>query len=221
MGRIAVIVLAAGRSTRFVGREPSKLLAPVGGTPLVRHAVHAAVEAGVGDVFVVTGARASDVADALAGLPVQLVNEPRFGDGIARSLRRGIEAVHDADAAVVALGDQPGLLPDAYRRVSARWYGSGAQIVVPRYAGSIAPAHPVLFAASVYPELLELDGDVGARAVIARDPSRVIEAPLEWPAPGDVDTVGDLDALIETSLRDRTESRAPNPPASNTRNLDS
>ena len=216
MARIAVIVLAAGRSTRFVGREPSKLLAPVRGIPLVRHAVHAAVEADVGDVFVVTGARASEVADALAGLPVHVVNEPRFGDGMARSLRRGVEAAQDADAAVIALGDQPALLPDAYRRVSARWRASGAPIVVPRYSGSIAPAHPVLFAASVYPELLELNGDVGARVVIARDPTRVIEEPLEWPAPGDVDTVDDLEALTGAARLAPTQSGTPTPPASNT-----
>jgi molybdenum cofactor cytidylyltransferase len=195
MARIGVIVLAAGRSTRFTGPESSKLLARVGGVPLVRAAVRAAVDAQLGDVVVVTGARAGDVVETLAGLPITVVHAARFADGMAHSLRRGIEAVRDTAAAMIALGDQPGLRPDAYRRVADRWREAGGSIVVPRYAGNDAPAHPVLFAAHVYPELLALDGDVGARSVIARDPSRVVEEPLEWPAPGDVDTVADLDAL--------------------------
>ena len=195
MARIGVIVLAAGRSTRFLGREPSKLVAPVDGAPLVRRAVGAAMDADVGDVVVVTGAKAADVEAALAGLSIRIVNAPRFAEGVAYSLRSGVEAVRDTDAALIALGDQPAVRPDAYRRVAARWRVSGAPIIVPRYAGSTALAHPVLFAAPIYPELLALDGDVGARSVITRNPSRVIEEPLDWPAPRDVDTVEDLEAL--------------------------
>ena len=195
MSGLAVVVLAAGRATRFAGREPSKLLARVDGVPLVRQAVAAAVDADVGEVVVVTGARAHEVEEALVGLPIRFAHEPHFDDGMAHSLRRGVEAVRDADAAMIALGDQPGVLPDAYRRIAARWRESGAPIVVPRYAGSSVPAHPVLFAAAIFPELLALEGDVGARSVIARDASRVVDEPVEWPAPRDVDTIEDLDAL--------------------------
>jgi molybdenum cofactor cytidylyltransferase len=195
MTRVGVVVLAAGRSTRFAGPEPSKLLALVDGTPIVRRAVSAALDANVGEVVVVTGAQAREVENAISGMTVTVVYEPCFGDGMSHSLRRGIEALAAADAAMIALGDQPGVRPDAYRRVAARWRESGAPIVVPRYAGSSAPAHPALFAASIYPELLALDGDVGARSVIARSASRLVEERLEWPAPRDVDTVEDLQAL--------------------------
>ena len=85
------------------------------------------------------------------------------------------------------------------------------------YAGSIAPAHPVLFDAALFPELLALDGDVGARAVIARDASRVVEVAIEWPAPRDVDTIEDLEALAgHPSPSASSDPRGTSRPVSNT-----
>lgn len=215
MTRLAVIVLAAGRSTRFAGADQSKLLALVGGVTVVRRAVDSAIAAAVGDVVVVTGARRAEVEHALAGTLVRFVHEPRFADGMAYSLRRGVEASHDADAVLVALGDQPGMRPDAYRLVAARWRASDAAIVVPRYAGDDTPAHPVLFASSTYPELFELEGDVGARAVVARDPTRVVQESLPWPPPPDIDTVQDLEAFTKEHSRERAEPAARSRSSSN------
>jgi molybdenum cofactor cytidylyltransferase len=116
---------------------------------------------------------------------------------MAVSLRRGVTALEpDVDALMISLGDQPGMLAEAYRAVVSRWRTSRSSIVVPRYADASGPAHPTLFASEVFSELLALDGDVGARSVVARDPSRVTEATLEWRAPRDVDTLDDLDSLL-------------------------
>jgi len=203
VARIGVILLAAGRSSRFASGS-HKLLASIDGVPVIRLAVTAAVDADVGDVYVVTGAQGSAVTNALDGLSVRVAHEPAFADGMAVSLRCGINAVHGwADAAMIALGDQPGMRPEAYRRVAAQWTESHAAVVVPRYAAATAPAHPTLFGAAIFDELLALEGDAGARSVIARDPSRVVEAPLEWPAPRDVDTVEDL----ELTMRELTIAR--------------
>ena len=198
MIRLGVIVLAAGRSTRYAHRGGHKLLARVGDAPVVHHAVLAAVNSGVGDVVVVTGAESELVAGAVADLPLRVEHEPRFADGMAVSLKRGVETLRaTTDAILIALGDQPGMRPEAYRRVVSRWMETRASIVVPCYAGSSTPAHPTLFSAAVYDELLALRGDVGARAVVIRDPSRVEEAALEWPAPRDIDTQDDLAVVIE------------------------
>ncbi|HUQ84224.1 MAG TPA: nucleotidyltransferase family protein [Gemmatimonadaceae bacterium] len=197
MARLGVIVLAAGRSTRYAAGG-HKLLARVGHAPVVRHAVLAAVNSGVGDVVVVTGAESEAVARAVADLPVRVEHEPQYAEGMAVSLKRGVSTLRDsADAILVALGDEPGMRPGAYRRVVGHWLETRASIVVPCYAGSSVPAHPTLFNAAVYHELLALHGDVGARAVVTRDPSRVAEAALEWPAPCDVDTQDDLAAVTE------------------------
>ena len=210
MARLVVIVLAAGRSTRFAAGERSKLVALVGSVPVVRRAVDAAVAAAVGDVVVVTGANATEVEQAVDSLPVRVVHAARSAEGMAHSLRCGVEAAGDVDAVLVSLGDQPGVRPESYRRIVERWRETDALVVVPRYAGNATPAHPVLFASSIYPELLQLDGDVGARSVIMRDPARIAEVLLDWPAPRDVDTLDDLEALTQDA-RERAEPRASTP----------
>jgi molybdenum cofactor cytidylyltransferase len=202
MSRLGVIVLAAGRSTRYASEAGHKLLARAGDAPVVRHAVLAAVNSRVGDIVVVTGAESELVTRAVADLPVNVQHEPRYAEGMAVSLGRGVEALRETtDAILIALGDQPGMRPDAYRRVVSRWLETRASIVVPIYAGSSTPAHPILFSGAVYDELLALRGDVGARAVVTRDPSRVAEAELQWPAPRDVDTQDDLAGVIEELSR--------------------
>ena len=121
--RIAAIVLAAGRSTRMGG--PNKLLAEIGGRPLVRIAAEAALASRARPVIVVTGHQREQVEEALAGLPVRLVHNPDFADGLGTSLKAGIAAVPaDADGAIVCLGDMPQVdaAPDrpADRRLRSR-----------------------------------------------------------------------------------------------------
>jgi len=198
MTGIGIVVLAAGRSTRFAAGRRSKLLALVGDTPLVRLAVNAALDAQVGDVVVITGDRSDEVARSLAGLPARIVREPRFADGMATSLGRGVLELRSADAILVTLGDVPGVLPEAYRRIAARWQATGAAIVVPRYADATGPSPPTLFGSVLFDELLALRGDVGARSVIARHASVVVEEPMAWPAPRDVDTLDELDDYLNT-----------------------
>ncbi len=197
-------MLAAGRSTRFATAASSKLLASVRGASLVRLAVTAAVDADVGEVVVVTGDRSDDVASSLAGLRARVVREPRFADGMATSLRRGVLELTTADAIMVALGDMPGVVPEAYRRIAARWRATGAPIVVPRYANAQAQSHPTLFGSALFDDLLALRGDVGARSIIVRHASQVVEEALEWPAPRDVDTVDDLNAYLTAERTDDT-----------------
>ena len=201
MPGIGIVVLAAGRSTRFAAGGGSKLLALAGDTPLVRLAVNAALDAQVGEVVVITGDRSDDVARSLAGLPARVVREPRFADGMATSLGRGVLELRAADAIMITLGDVPGVLPEAYRRIAARWQATGAAIVVPRYADATAPSPPTLFGSALFDELLALRGDVGARSIIARHASVVVEEPMAWSAPRDVDTLDDLDEYLKT---DRT-----------------
>ena len=219
--RVGVVVLAAGRSSRF-GHGAHKLLATTGDVPLVRLSVSAAVDADIGRVVVVTGAQAERVEQALDGLPVRLVREPAFANGMSVSLRRGVITLErDVDALLISLGDQPHMRADAYREVVSRWRESRSPIVVPRYADESGPAHPTLFAAEIFAELLALEGDVGARSVVARDASRVAEAALRWPAPRDVDTPEDLEALLGERISTRSSAHdsgsvSSNPPTKTT-----
>jgi len=203
MASISIIVLAAGRASRFSAAGDHKLLATLDDAPIVRHAVRAAIDSSVGPVILVTGAEAARVEQAVAGLDVRVVHEPAFADGMSVSLGRGLrEVAPRSDAVVVALGDQPLVRPDAYRRLVDVWATTGSPIVTPRYAGATGPSHPVLFSARVFDELFAIRGDTGARDVIARDPSRVASAMLDWQAPIDVDTSADLARLTsDRSIR--------------------
>jgi molybdenum cofactor cytidylyltransferase len=184
-----VAVLAAGAGTRFAdtGGDGHKLLADIGGAPLVIRTVEAAVTAGIGDVVVVTGA--VDLGDVLADLPVRLVANDRWGEGLATSLQVAV-AVARADGSsslVVGLGDQPGVTPGAWRAVAE--HAPDAPIVVASYGGR--RGNPVRLHGAVW-HLLPTTGDEGGRALIRRRPDLVTEVACDGD-PHDVDTREDLD----------------------------
>ena len=77
--------------------------------------------------------------------------------------------------------------------VIARWRETGKPIVSASYRG--VRGHPVLFARPVFPELLQLHGDAGARLLIERTPERVSYVQVDAPMPPDIDTSGELEAL--------------------------
>ena len=199
---IAAVVLAAGLSRRM---GQAKLLLPAGGRPIIRHAVDGVRAAGLDPVLVVTGPDSAPIEAALAGLDVRIVVNPAPEAGQAGSVRTGVAALPDAvDAVLIALGDQPSLAPDIIPALLAAHRTSGRPIVAPRYQDG--PGNPVLFDRAIFPELLALVGDRGARPVITRDPARVEWVALDVPMPPDVDTPADYEKI-------RSAFRPANPPA--------
>jgi len=174
---VAAIILAAGRSTRMGG--PNKLLAELEGKKLVRIATEQALASKASEVIVVTGHQAELVEQALAGLKVKFVRNPDFAGGLASSVKAGIAAVPaNADGAIVCLGDMP--LIDA--NLIDRLIGSfapdrGNLIVVPVADGR--RGNPVLWSRRFFAELMTLDGDIGARHLIAKHGEAVAEVPVE------------------------------------------
>jgi molybdenum cofactor cytidylyltransferase len=185
--RVAAVVLAAGRSTRMGG--PNKLLAEIARRPLVRIAAEEALASRAGPVIVVTGHQRAEVEKVLAGLPVRFVHNPDFADGLGTSLRAGIAAVPaDADGAIVCLGDMPqvdaGLID---RLIGAFDPDRSALIVMPTFEGK--RGNPVLWSRRFFPDLMAIEGDVGARHLIGSYGEAVVEVPVEGKAAlVDVDT---------------------------------
>jgi molybdenum cofactor cytidylyltransferase len=106
----------------------------------------------------------------------------------------GIRALPgEIGAALIALGDQPGVPAHVIPALLEALKISGKAIAAPRYADGLG--NPVLFAASVFPELLELTGDRGARSVIERDRGRVAIVEIAQAMPPDIDTPDDYDRL--------------------------
>jgi molybdenum cofactor cytidylyltransferase len=185
--RIAAVLLAAGRSTRMGG--PNKLLAEIGGKPLVRIAAEQALASRARPVIVVTGHQRDKVEAALQGLDVRTVHNPNFADGLSTSVKTGLAAVPEtADGAIVCLADMPQVTaPLIDKLVAAFDPERGALVVIPTIDGK--RGNPVVWARRFFPELMGLDGDVGARHLIGRYPEAVAEVPLtDTAALVDVDT---------------------------------
>jgi molybdenum cofactor cytidylyltransferase len=188
---IAGVVLAAGLSRRM-GR--AKMLMPVDGRAIVRHAVESVLAGGVDSVWVVTGPDVEPVEAALAGLAVQIVVNPAPEEGQASSLRAGIAALPaSVDAVLIALGDQPALAPSIIPALLAARRTSPKLIVAPRYRDG--QGNPVVFRREIFPELLRLTGDQGARPIIQKEPARVEWVELDLPMPPDVDTPADYEKI--------------------------
>jgi molybdenum cofactor cytidylyltransferase len=186
---IAGVVLAAGLARRFGSQ---KLVEPIGGVPLVRKTVDALLGATLGEIVVVLGSDAGAVGAVLAGLPVRLVTNPEYARGMSTSVRAGIGALAPtAEAALIALGDQPGVGAPIVDRLVERYRAGGAPIVAPIYRGGVR-GNPVLFDRSMFDELRAITGDQGARSVIARAPGRVALVDLDVEMPGDIDRREDM-----------------------------
>jgi molybdenum cofactor cytidylyltransferase len=158
---IAAIVLAAGQSRRMEGKN--KLLEEFKGKPLVRRAVEAAFGSKASPVLVVTGKESDAIRKALAGLDVRFVNNPDFAEGLSSSLKTGLRAVPDESAgAVICLGDMPQISSALIDKLIDGFAPDrGALIVAP--VKNKQRGNPVLWARRFFPELLKLDGDMGAR----------------------------------------------------------
>jgi 8-oxo-dGTP diphosphatase len=172
---IVAVVLAAGASTRM--GEP-KLLLPLRGKSLVRRVVEEAVASRAKQTIVVTGAHREPIERELRGLPVKLVHNPEYAEGMSTSLRAGLRAARTAvDAALILLADQP--LVDRHVLDSLiELYGrSGAAIVQPSYGGQ--PGNPVLWDRRLFGELMAEQGDRGGREILRRRAAEV--ARLELP----------------------------------------
>lgn len=162
--RIAALVLAAGRSTRM--GERNKLLEPVGGKSLLRHAIDAAQASSASSLTVVTGHEAERIRAELEGTSAAFTHNPDYTEGLSTSLIKGLDAVPaDADGAVVLLGDMPGVSAQTIDRLIAAFSpDDGRGICVPTFNGR--RGNPVLWSRRYFSEMKNLAGDIGAKALI-------------------------------------------------------
>jgi molybdenum cofactor cytidylyltransferase len=189
---IGGVVLAAGGASRF---GSPKQLAELDGVALLQHAVDAmlAVPA-VDPIVVVLGAEAPRVRDAVDFGGARAVECADWQEGMAASLRCGVEAVGDCEWVLVTLGDQPRVTPQVIAAVMdhAESAPIGTAAVRATYDG--VAGHPVALGRAILPHVAQLRGDVGARELLGHATVRTFEA-AHLCDPGDVDTPQDLEAL--------------------------
>lgn len=202
---VAAVILAAGLGTRF-GPE-AKLLADIGGKPLVRRVAEAALASRARPVLAVLGARRGAVAAALSGLDVAVLDNPLFAKGLSTSLRAGFSALPESTAAVVVLlGDMPLVPPALIDRLVEAWLATKPAAVVPTHGGR--RGNPVVLSRLLEPDIMALAGDRGAGPLL-RDRVEVLELPVEEAVVlADVDTPEELE---RARLLSNDAARAPRP----------
>ena len=188
----SALILAAGAGRRFGG---GKLLADLGGAPVIRRTAEAVVSAGFGEVVVATGAAHLPITAALDGLACRIVPTPDWEEGMAASLRAGLAALGTPERGVfVFLGDMP-LVPVALCPQLAGLAQAAGYAARPRVRGK--PGHPAAFTRAALPDLVRLTGDVGAAALLKGRSEGV--AYLDTEATGavlDIDSPEDLAAVV-------------------------
>lgn len=187
---IALIVLAAGNSTRMGG--PNKLLMQWRGQPLIRQSVARLEHVPAARRIFVTGRdNAEVIAAAQLGQDWQVIHNRDAVTGLASSLRLGLGALDKRQLALVALGDMPDVSPEVFHALMDAWVPS-AYAIVPVYQGNWG--NPVLLGAKAIADCSTLIGDRGARGLLNAHKDACIE--VVTTCSGilfDIDTAADFD----------------------------
>lgn len=194
--RVAIILLAAGASRRL--GSPKQLL-PYRGRSLLHHAVEVALASALGPVFVVLGASAEQLKPVLQALPVKIVENPGWAEGIGASIRAGMKSVQnlgDLEAVLLMVCDQPFVTPELLQRLVETQRVTGKRLVACEYDNTLGV--PALFDHTFFPALQSLQGDQGAKSILIQWEQEVARLPFpegRW----DIDTREDYQAVEEAS----------------------
>jgi molybdenum cofactor cytidylyltransferase len=162
---VGLIILAAGASTRM--GTPKQLL-PYRGRSFVRHIAEVAIASVCQPIAVVLGANAERIKPEISQLPVQIVENQQWAEGMSSSIRVGLEALlgvnQNLEAVAIALCDQPFVSSQTLDRIVEAYHFTGKPIIASEYAGTLGV--PVLFSHTLFSELMALKSNEGAKQLI-------------------------------------------------------
>lgn len=201
---VAIIILAAGRSSRMSPDAGHKLLATFDGVPLVRRVAIRAIECKASRIYVVTGYRHEEIETCLVDLDMTIAFNPAFASGMSSSLVAGLTmpGVTDHDGVLILLADMPAITTDNLDQlIEAFATSKGRSIVRAGHAGT--SGNPVILPKALYPSALTLQGDRGAKSLIESCDLDIVEIDIGKAAIVDVDTQSDLQRLggVPSQLR--------------------
>jgi molybdenum cofactor cytidylyltransferase len=190
--KIEAVVLAAGQSRR--SGMIHKLTAEFEGEPLLRRTVATSIEAGFPKPHVVLGFQRETFETQLSGLACSIIVNHDFAAGISTSLKCAIASLdRTMDGALILLADMPVLTAADIRKLTTAFQKSGGLAIV-RATDNGKRGNPVILPRSVFPEIMKLQGDVGAKPVIEGFDGKVIDVEIGRAASIDVDTVEAIQA---------------------------
>ncbi len=185
-GNVTAVVLAAGRSTRM--GTTNKMLARLEGKPLLTHVLEAARGSRAGDVLAVTGHDREKTAALIAAAGAQEVHNRAFADGMSTSLRVGVGAVPEtSEGVLVLLGDMPRINSQMIDRMIEMFVAAPPGSIIMASHGGVR-GNPVLWPKQHFHALMRIEGDKGARDLIAEHARDVIAVELGEAAGFDLDT---------------------------------
>jgi len=205
--RVAGILLAAGASTRM---GETKQLLPLGEKTLVERVLIEALTSELERIVLVLGYQAGDIKKVITPpFPqpkLSIIENRQFKEGISSSIIAGLSEIENThDHAMILLGDMPFIDRDLINLLLRRYLRSGLPIGAIK--GKERPVHPVIFSRELYPELLILRGDVGARALFTKYSDQVCLIEPERPYDGrDIDTPEDY-AEFQSSLKNQGDEQ--------------
>lgn len=199
MPEVIGVLIAAGAGTRF--DDGHKLLAPFEGSPIVTHAARTLAAAELDHRVGIVGHERGPVTAAIEEFVEEVRFNPRYVEGMSRSVALGARhaADRDADAAVLLPGDMPCVAPETIDRLRATLPEHSDEILLPEFDSLWG--NPALIPARYFEDLADLEGDVGGRALFDDRPiGHVVVSD-----PGihrDIDTREDLERLRQSGCGD-------------------
>jgi molybdenum cofactor cytidylyltransferase len=190
--KIAAIVLAAGRSSRFEGGN--KLLAEFEGCPVIHHVMTAVAASPADEIILVTAAFGGKIFAAAGQGRWRAVVNPDAEDGLSSSIQYGLSHLeNNIDGALIMLADMPLVSTAIIEQLCEAFIASNGTAIVFPQAASGRQGNPVLWPRALFPELMALTGDIGGRAILARHQALHHAVAVDTAAAFyDVDTVADL-----------------------------
>ncbi len=193
MANIGLVMLAAGGSARL--GTPKQLL-PFRGKTLLQHVLDQTKDYPFACKVLVLGAYAAEIQRAIDPGSFQVIVHNEWKEGMASSLRKGVEQAlagcPDLEHLLFLLSDQPFVYSELIQSLVATQLIQGKQVTACRYRGQLGA--PAVFHVSLFPELLQLQGDRGANQLIRALGDQVGELPFELGG-FDVDTADDVEKL--------------------------
>ena len=188
--KVGAVLLAAGGSSRM---GQSKQLLGYEGKTLLRRAVETLLATACSPVVVVLGAEFEIAKNKIEDLPVEIARNENWQTGMGSSIKAGLEYLlqiaPDISAVIITLCDQPKIMATHLDRLAEKFRETGSDIVAAEYSGTLGV--PALFGEQYFAELLNIEGDKGARKLIRSASAGV--STLQMPeAAFDIDTLEDL-----------------------------
>jgi len=201
---LGAIVLAAGRSRRM---GTQKLLLPWAGQTVIGHIVDQVLAGGLNNVCVVVGADREAVSQALSGRAATFVTNPDPDAEMLSSVRCGLRALPaECEAAMIVLGDQPGIQATLVGTLIAEYQRSKAGIITPIYEEK--GGHPLIFSSQYFDEVLDSFDGIGLQGLLAAHADAIHRVQLSDPAPlSDIDYPQDYQQALASQLAIETQRR--------------